>query len=102
MKTLYLDLFSGISGDMFLGVLLDLGVDFDQLQQELAKLGVGGYHLHAERKTKAGIAGVWFNVHLGSEHSHSHSQEHGHSHSHADSRDFSQIEKLINDSSISD
>ena len=35
MKTLYLDCFSGISGDMFLGLLIDLGVDKQQLEAEL-------------------------------------------------------------------
>ena len=102
MKTLYLDVFSGLSGDMFLGALLDLGVDFAALERGLAKLGVGGYHLHAERKTKAGIAGVWFTVHLETEHSHSHDYAHGHhEHSHAESRDFRQIQELINRSALS-
>jgi len=78
MKTLYLDTFSGISGDMFIGALLDLGVDFRQLEAGLAQLGLGGYHLHAQRAQKRGIEGVKFDVHL--EHSHEH--EHGHSHEH--------------------
>lgn len=64
MKTLYLDLFSGISGDMLVGALLDLGADLARLERELAGLGVGGYHLHAERRLKAGISGIKFEVHL--------------------------------------
>ena len=83
MKTLYLDIFSGISGDMFLGAMIDIGVDAAVLEAELAKLSLGGYQLHVGRKTKANIEGVKFDVHLlptkGDEHSH----EHGHSHSHS-------------------
>ena len=117
MKALYLDVFSGISGDMFLGAMLDLGVDFGGLQRELAKLGLEGYHLHAERRTKSGIAGIWLDVHLEHSHAHDHghSHEHGHSHGHPhphdhgvadhhhhESRNFAQIQALIAGSSLSD
>jgi len=64
MKTLYLDLFSGISGDMFVGALIDLGVDAVRLERELKKLKLDGYHLHVTRKQKSGIAGVKLDVHL--------------------------------------
>src|SRR5882762_2929360 len=86
MKTLYLDIFSGISGDMFVGALLDLGVDFHKLEQELNKLGLDGYHLHFARARKSSIEGVKFDVHVGRDHTHSHAQgkevAHSHSHSH--------------------
>jgi uncharacterized protein (TIGR00299 family) protein len=81
MKTLYLDLISGLSGDMFLGALLDLGVDFKQLERELGKLALGGYHLHATRRQKGSIEGVKFDVHLSEAHDHAH-DEHGHHHHH--------------------
>ena len=58
MKTLYLDIFSGISGDMFLGAMIDLGVDAKALEAELAKLNLDGYQLHVSRKSKANIEGV--------------------------------------------
>ncbi|MBI5774873.1 MAG: nickel pincer cofactor biosynthesis protein LarC [Verrucomicrobia bacterium] len=80
MQTLYLDTFSGISGDMFIGAMIDLGVDVHALEHELAKLKLDGYHLHAARKDKAGIAGVKFDVHL--PHAHGHQHEHSHAHSH--------------------
>ena len=89
MKTLYLDLFSGISGDMFLGALLDLGLEFDLLERELRKLNLPGYHLHAARRQKNGIEGVKLDVHLEEDHAHSlpsalpaHPHEHEHSHPH--------------------
>jgi pyridinium-3,5-bisthiocarboxylic acid mononucleotide nickel chelatase len=64
MKTLYLDIFSGISGDMFLGALLDLGVDARKLERELKKLNLEGYHIHISRRKKSGIEGVKLDVHL--------------------------------------
>jgi len=80
MKTLYLDIFSGISGDMFVGALLDLGVDFAQLERELGKLKLDGYHLHVSRGQKSQISGTKFDVHL--EHGHHHDHDHGHGHDH--------------------
>lgn len=124
MKTLYLDIFSGISGDMFLGALIDLGVEAHQLERELAKLKLDGYHLHVSRQSKQSIAGVKFDVHLASTHDHHghaqehhdhdhHGHEHGHHHDHAprathhehqhhdDQRTFTQIKKLIAASKLS-
>ena len=57
MKTLYLDIFSGISGDMFIGALLDLGVDAHKLARELEKLKLDGFHLHVCQDERQGIAG---------------------------------------------
>ena len=70
MKTLYLDIFSGISGDMFVGALIDLGVDPRKLERELKKLKLDGYHLRVARKQKSGIEGMKFDVHLTDEYKH--------------------------------
>ncbi len=125
MKTLYLDVFSGLSGDMFIGALLDLGADFRQLEYGLAKLNLEGYSLAHRRAAKCGIEGVKFDVLLtepapvpASEgpdyHAHSHAHSHGpgdHSHahgpgdsghSHDGSRNFHQIKLLIRASTLSD
>ena len=75
MKTLYLDIFSGISGDMFIGALIDLGVDARRLERELKKLRLGGYHLHVARRQKSGIEGVKLDVHLADAHEHHHEHE---------------------------
>jgi len=52
----YLDCFSGISGDMLLGALLDVGVTLEGMREELAKIPLGGYSLETKRVTKGGIA----------------------------------------------
>jgi len=104
---LYLDLSSGISGDMFLGALIDLAVDAVRLERELNKLKFGGYHLHIARKQKSGIEGVKVDVHLdqgresnveGREHKHEHGSRHHH---HNDSRNFAEIKQLISRSKLS-
>jgi pyridinium-3,5-bisthiocarboxylic acid mononucleotide nickel chelatase len=81
MKALYLDIFSGISGDMFIGAMLDLGVSPQDLGRELEKLGLGEeFHLHVSRGERGAIAGTKFDVHLAHGHAHDH---HGHDHDHA-------------------
>jgi pyridinium-3,5-bisthiocarboxylic acid mononucleotide nickel chelatase len=78
MKTLYLDIFSGISGDMFIGAMLDLGLDARAFEHELEKLGLDEYHLHVSRQERGAIAGTKFDVHLTHAHEHVHSHEHSH------------------------
>jgi uncharacterized protein (TIGR00299 family) protein len=87
MKTLYFDCFSGISGDMTIGALLDLGLDFDYLKSELRKLPVEGYELSRARVVRANLSAMKFDVRMEKEasHSRSHSHEHGgepHHHEH--------------------
>jgi hypothetical protein len=60
----YLDCFSGISGDMLLGALIDGGVPEASLRTELAKLNVQGWSLRSERLTRAGIAATRAHVEL--------------------------------------
>ena len=111
MKTLYLDLSSGISGDMFIAALIDLGVDARQLERELLKLRIEGYHLHVSRGRRASLEGVKFDVHLAGQHhheaqphthTHNHSHAHGHAHAHEHGRNFTEIRQLIAASQLSD
>lgn len=81
-KILYLDCASGISGDMTVGALLDLGASREKLIQALDSLGVSGYHLHFGRTKKCGIDAYDFDVHL-EEEEHHHAHEHGHEHEHS-------------------
>lgn len=60
----YLDCFSGISGDMLLGALIDAGVDADALAAELRRLGVDGWSLRTERVRRAGVAATLAHVDL--------------------------------------
>ena len=84
-KILYLECNSGISGDMTVGALLDLGADQTVLEHALDSLGVEGYHLHFGRTVKCGLDAYDFDVHLeedGHEHVHDRGyvRDHGHGH----------------------
>jgi uncharacterized protein (TIGR00299 family) protein len=64
MRTAYFDCFSGISGDMAIGALIDAGMSFEALRDQLATLNIPGYDLAAERVKKHGIAGTKFHVNV--------------------------------------
>lgn len=85
MKILYYDCFAGISGDMNLAALIDLGVSPDYLKAELAKLSIDDeFALQCQPEKCNGIQGMQVHVRLnGQQHGHSHSHEHTHGHEHA-------------------
>ena len=67
MKILYYDCFSGISGDMNLGAMIDLGVDRNHLLAELNKLDIGPYEVRISRDQRRGITGTRVEVIVGCE-----------------------------------
>ncbi len=85
-KILVIEPFSGISGDMMIGALLDLGFNFDELKDKLALLSLKGYELSCEKCMRSGIAATKFNV------------DAGHSHHH---RGFTDIRQMIESSGLS-
>lgn len=91
MKTLYFDCFSGISGDMVIGALIDAGADPNLLVEELKKLQIEAeYELKWKKVVKNGITSTKFDVVLlndsnqihSHDHNHSHDHDHDHSHNH--------------------
>jgi pyridinium-3,5-bisthiocarboxylic acid mononucleotide nickel chelatase len=71
MKAAYIDCFSGISGDMFLGALIDAGLPFEELKRALATLPIDHYSLEAKKEIKNGLTGTKFSVKL-EHHEHAH------------------------------
>ncbi|MCT4596453.1 MAG: nickel pincer cofactor biosynthesis protein LarC [Vallitalea sp.] len=83
MTVLYYDCFAGISGDMNLGALVDLGVDQNYLINTLNKLSIRDeFKLEVNKKQKMGIEGTKVDVILDNEHEHQHDHEHKHKHKH--------------------
>ena len=92
MKTLYLECYSGISGDMTVAALLDLGADEQVLRHALASLPVKGFDIKISRVKKSGLDVCDFDVLLDEEHeNHDHDMaylhrddhmEHVHTHTH--------------------
>ena len=84
-RILYLECYSGISGDMTVAALLDLGVDAGVLKKAFASLPVHGFEIEISRVKKAGLDVCDFSVKLDAQHeNHDHDMEylHGHSHGH--------------------
>ncbi|TSA29398.1 MAG: nickel pincer cofactor biosynthesis protein LarC [Verrucomicrobiaceae bacterium] len=127
MRILYFDCFSGISGDMTVAALRDLGVEEEVFHRAIASLGLGDeIHAHFSRGAKQNIAGVKFDVHVhgqnaecgmrneecyeGSQephshghHSHgdhSHPHEHHHEAGHVHGRNYREIREMLEKSSL--
>jgi uncharacterized protein (TIGR00299 family) protein len=95
-RLLYLDCFSGISGDMVLGAFLDAGLPFDELKRALGSLALDEVDVEATKVLRAGVSATKFSVHDAREsgsrseadgpvhdQGHSHHHEHAHDHDHA-------------------
>ncbi len=106
MTILYYDCFAGISGDMNLGALLDLGADEKLLRDELAKLPLEGYELVIQKDMRKGISGTRVDVLTGHEKDHHHAgHHHRHHHEkdhHAGHRSFADIKGMIGNSRLND
>ncbi|MFZ5645065.1 MAG: nickel pincer cofactor biosynthesis protein LarC [Bacillota bacterium] len=88
MKTLYLDCFSGISGDMCLGALVDAGADGGKLKKDLEKLNLHGWEMQITKKSVKGITGTKVDINVLEEH-----QPH---------RNFKDIQRIINECPLPD
>ena len=92
MRILYYDCFAGISGDMNLGAMVDLGVDAEYLKTELAKLNIHGFELKLEKATRRGITGTLATIEIDDHHDH---DDHHHRH-------LRHIHQIVNESSLSE
>ncbi|HMD16745.1 MAG TPA: nickel pincer cofactor biosynthesis protein LarC [Terriglobales bacterium] len=122
MRIAYLDCFSGISGDMFLGALVDAGVSPKLLEDTVQALGIGA-RLEISRVTRSGISATKVDVYANGEkdlprevfweqqkhdhphehahgHSHEHSHEHSYDHGHEHERGLTEIRAIIEKAGI--
>jgi hypothetical protein len=87
MRIAYFDCFTGVSGDMILGALIDAGADLHELESELSKLKISGFTLKAEKTTRKGLSGTRFFVDA----DHSHAERH-----------LTDIERIMDNSGLAD
>lgn len=99
MNILYFDCFSGISGDMVIGALIDAGGDPDHLKNELKKLNIEDeYEMKFSKVVKNGITSTKFDVLLTTS---NHHHDHAHHHHH-DDRTYKHIVELIKKAGLSE
>ena len=98
-RILYYDCFAGISGDMNLGGLVDVGVPESYLRAELKKLNIEGYELGVRRDGKLGIHGTRVDVEVqeSAGHDHHHSENEHHHRTEQEHRTYKDIVRLIDD-----
>ncbi len=96
-KVLYFDCLAGISGDMTIGALLDLGIDRVEFLGNLKKIGIDGYRIEIKEKEVNNISGTDFDVII--ENEKPHCQHHNGQH-HVHSRNLYDIESIIDRSDI--
>ena len=124
-RILYLDAFAGISGDMFVGALLDVGVDLEAVRGDVASLNLDGIEIRATKVARQGLVGTKFDVLdpatgrnvddvAGHDHGHHHDGHHhgqGRHHHHGDGghrhkprkhehRSLGEIRRIIGESSL--
>lgn len=111
---LYLECLSGISGDMFVAAMLDLGIDEKKVREALLSIPLEGFRVEVKRVKKSGLDACDFHVILDPMHeNHDHDMEylHGHGHAHTEGhhhghahmhRGMKEIEELIDASSITE
>lgn len=116
-RTLYLECYSGISGDMIVGALLDLGADEEKLRKALASLPLDGYSIQISRVKKSGLLVCDFDVQLDAAHeNHDHdmaylygqmsvetsdTDTHPHQHAHHEHRNLEEITRIIRAADLS-
>ena len=122
-RRLYLECNSGISGDMTVGALLDLGADKQYLSEVLSTINAEGFKIAYSRVKRAGLDCMDFDVILDEEHDghdhdmeylyghlhehHEHTKEHGHhhhheAHSHHEHRGMKEINGILDNAALSD
>ena len=88
MRIVYFDCFAGVSGDMLIGALIDLGADFESLTKQLSSLGLKGYELTNLQVMRNGLAAIKFDV--------------GVDQQKQPARKLADVRKIIDDSTLSD